>query len=64
MKTGLSKPFKSINMEEVNRLIQLYKDDDAGKLELVNSLRSLSRKEKNDTSFGILIRYFLDNIEL
>ena len=51
-------------MDEIKRLIELYKDDGAGKIELVNCLKSLSRKEPNDKSFGLLVRYFLDNTEL
>lgn len=51
-------------MNEIERMIQYYKDDGVSKIEFVNALRSLSRKEKDDKSLGILIRYFLDQTSL
>lgn len=51
-------------MEEVDRLVEIYNDDGLGKTELVNCLKSLARKEKNDMSFGILVRHFLDRVGL
>mgnify|MGYP001000606736 CR=1 FL=1 len=47
-----------------NSLIKYYNDDGTGKLDFVNALRSLGRKESNDKSLGVLIRHFLSETEL